>query len=355
MAMGPGGALRIGTHSGTFHADEALGCFLLRRTARFRDAGVTRSRDPEVHAKMDALVDVGAVYCHEKHRYDHHQRGFDETFGHGFGTKLSSAGLVYKHFGREIVSAETGLAMDHPDLNTLYLKMYKHFVEAVDAVDNGIDQYEIARGAKRDADGKEKCPDDGATLCRKYLSETSIGHRVAALNAQWNEDSGEESQNARFDQASELIGSEFLSKLKYYSSAWLPARSIVSGCLADRLGVDPSGQVIELPRYCPWQSHLVDLEEELAAEGQAARILYCVFQDDREKKWRITCVPEKLGQFGDRKSLPKAWRGLRDADLDKVAGIEGCTFVHSAGFTGGHNTREGILQMARKAVENKED
>jgi Uncharacterised protein family (UPF0160) len=61
------------------------------------------SRDPEVWKDMDVLIDVGGEYEPSRHRYDHHQRGFDEVFGHGFSTKLSSAGLVYKHFGREIV------------------------------------------------------------------------------------------------------------------------------------------------------------------------------------------------------------------------------------------------------------
>lgn len=37
-------------------------------------------------------------------RFDHHQRGFTEVFGHGYVTKLSSAGLVYKHYGRAIVA-----------------------------------------------------------------------------------------------------------------------------------------------------------------------------------------------------------------------------------------------------------
>jgi uncharacterized UPF0160 family protein len=41
-------------------------------------------------------LDVGGIYDAEKFRFDHHQRGFDGTFGHGFSTKLSSAGLVYK-------------------------------------------------------------------------------------------------------------------------------------------------------------------------------------------------------------------------------------------------------------------
>lgn len=45
---------------------------------------------------LDAVLDVGGVYDPSRYRYDHHQKGFDEVFGHGFSTKLSSAGLVYK-------------------------------------------------------------------------------------------------------------------------------------------------------------------------------------------------------------------------------------------------------------------
>lgn len=33
-----------------------------------------RSRDPAVLGTCDIVVDVGAVYDHEKKRYDHHQR-----------------------------------------------------------------------------------------------------------------------------------------------------------------------------------------------------------------------------------------------------------------------------------------
>jgi uncharacterized UPF0160 family protein len=106
----------IGTHNGTFHCDEALAVYLLRLTDAYRDAGhsflrttdvpwhraepcptdVKRTRDPHTLDTCDIVVDVGAVYDESKQRFDHHQRGFEEVFGHGFTTKLSSAGLVYK-------------------------------------------------------------------------------------------------------------------------------------------------------------------------------------------------------------------------------------------------------------------
>jgi hypothetical protein len=135
----------IGTHNGTFHCDEALAVFLLRQTATYRDAGLKRSRDPAVLDTCDIVVDVGAIYDEAKQRFDHHQRGFTEVFGHGFETKLSSAGLVYKsvlhiyqnpksiyhfllierHFGQEVIANKTQLPVTDPKVNVLWLKLYR--------------------------------------------------------------------------------------------------------------------------------------------------------------------------------------------------------------------------------------
>lgn len=132
-----------------FHLDEVLATVMLLKLPEYKDARILRSRDPEVLATCDVVVDVGAVYDAEKRRFDHHQKGFVHTFydegnpeeetAHGAGTtnghheqggqgnlrnkscgddlqetrkrkrprtpvtKLSSAGLIYKHFGRELL------------------------------------------------------------------------------------------------------------------------------------------------------------------------------------------------------------------------------------------------------------
>ncbi len=36
--------------------------------------------------------------------------------------------------------------------------------------------------------------------------------------------------------------------------------------------------------------------------------------------------------------------------MDAVSGIDGCVFVHAAGFIGGNKTYEGALAMAAKAL-----
>jgi uncharacterized UPF0160 family protein len=107
----------IGTPSGTFQADEAMGVWMLRQIPEYRNAKVVRSRDLEVLAKLDIVIDVGAVYDHAVLRYDHHQRGYDERFDEGKSgkeercTKLSASGLVYRHYGKDVLKAY------YPDLS----------------------------------------------------------------------------------------------------------------------------------------------------------------------------------------------------------------------------------------------
>lgn len=38
----------VGTHNGSFHCDEALGCFMIRLTDKFSNAEIVRTRDPQV-------------------------------------------------------------------------------------------------------------------------------------------------------------------------------------------------------------------------------------------------------------------------------------------------------------------
>ncbi|KAL3162614.1 hypothetical protein ABBQ38_008661 [Trebouxia sp. C0009 RCD-2024] len=321
--------VQIGTHNGTFHCDEALGCFMLQKTERFGDAEVVRTRDQDLLKDLDIVIDVGGVYDPKSERYDHHQRGFTEVFGHGFVTKLSSAGLVYKHFGKELVAAATGHPADSSTVETTWLAVYKYFMEAVDGIDNGINQYESNKPAR-------------------YVNNTNLSSRVANLNPPWNGDQSEQASNAQFQKAMQLTGLEFMEALEYYSKSWLPARALVQQAIEGRHGVDPSGSIIKLPMAgCPWKEHLAQLEEEQQL-GDA--IKFCLYEDTRAHAWRVQTVPVEPGSFQSRKPLPKAWMGVRDQELDSVSGIPGCIFVHASGFIGGNKTYEGTLEMARQGL-----
>lgn len=71
--------MKIGTHSGVFHCDDALACFMLKCLPRYKEAQIIRSRDESILKECDVVVDVGGVYDPVAQRFDHHQRGFVET------------------------------------------------------------------------------------------------------------------------------------------------------------------------------------------------------------------------------------------------------------------------------------
>ncbi|ORX37342.1 metal-dependent protein hydrolase [Kockovaella imperatae] len=322
----------IGTHSGTFHCDEALAVYMLRLTDEFRDADVVRTRDPAKLEPLDIVVDVGGVYDPSRHRYDHHQRGFTEVFGHGGfdKIKLSSAGLVYKHFGKQIIAQQLGgVEESDPTVELLWLRLYSGFIESVDAIDNGVN---IATGPTN------------------YSVNSDLSSRVKRINPNWNESTTDETYDNLFQKASAVTGDEFMSQLEYYIKAWLPARDIVREAMEKRLEIDPSGAVVRFDKAAPWKDHLFLLEPSLPSAP--SQILYVLYPESEapNSKWRIQCVPVNPDSFENRKSLPEAWRGVRDQDLSKVSGIDGCVFCHASGFTAGAETYEGVLEMAKKAI-----
>ncbi|WMV54333.1 hypothetical protein MTR67_047718 [Solanum verrucosum] len=321
---------RVGTHHGSFHCDEALGCFMIRLTNKYYNAQIVRTRDTQVLETLDAVLDVGGVYDPSRDRYDHHQKGFEEVFGHGFTTKLSSAGLVYKHFGKEIIAKELQVDEEHPDVHKLFLAVYKSFMEAIDAIDNGINQYDTDQPPR-------------------YVNNTHLSSRVGRFNLDWTEpDQSSERENEAFQRAMDLAGSEFLDSVRYYARSWLPARSIVLECVSARHKIDPSGEIVVWSTFCPWKLHLFELEGEMKMDPP---IKYVLYEDDRSKGWRVQAVAVAPDRFESRKALPSQWRGLRDDELSNETGIPGCVFVHMSGFIGGNQTYEGALAMAKAALK----
>ncbi|XP_077430517.1 MYG1 exonuclease isoform X2 [Vanacampus margaritifer] len=321
---------KIGTHNGTFHCDEVLACFFLRQLPEYKDAEIVRTRDPSRLAGCDIVVDVGGEFDPQRQRFDHHQRTFSETFNSlrpdkPWVTKLSSAGLIYLHFGRQLLAQLMQLKEDDKQLEILYDKLYENFVEEVDAVDNGISQCE---GEAR------------------YAISTTLSARVGHLNPRWNSKSQDTEEG--FKKALALVGDEFLDRLDFYKSSWLPARQVVAEAVNERYKVDPSGQVMEFSQGgCPWKEHLFALEKELQVETPIKYVLYC----DQNGQWRVQCVPAGLNTFQSRLPLLEEWRGIRDDELSKLSGIEGCVFVHASGFIGGNKTRGGALEMARRTLQ----
>lgn len=337
------GDVSIGTHNGHFHADEALAVYMLRLLPTYANSTLVRTRDPALLETCHTVVDVGGEYNPETNRYDHHQRTFDTTFD-GRPTKLSSAGLVYKHFGKSIISQTIKKSEDDEDVGLLWNKIYESLIEAVDANDNGISAYD-PDGIKA-AGLTKRFSDGGFTLA-------SI---VSSLNPNWNDPAPSDPKEAqaaedeKFLAASKVMGEHFSRNLEYYAKSWLPARDIVKEAYNKRSQYDPEGRILVLEgQSVPWKDHLYTLED---AEGTDKKVLYVLYAEKPVpgSKWRIQTVPVTKDSFQSRKPLPEAWRGVRDEALDGVTGIPGGVFVHAAGFIGGNKTFEGARDMAVKAL-----
>jgi uncharacterized UPF0160 family protein len=185
MAEGP---KRLAVHSGPFHADDALAIWLLRQLPEYRDAVIVRSRDAAVLAECDVVCDVGDLYDHAARRYDHHQSDYHFTFP-GSRIPCASCGLVYFHFGKQII--EPLLRAEFPgatfDIDDLWSRLYERFVKEIDATDNGVDP----------APGKAA-----------YSMTTTIGMRISDVGPGWR--SSDADLDEYFGRAVELIGKEFL-------------------------------------------------------------------------------------------------------------------------------------------------
>jgi len=323
----------IGTHNGSFHCDESLACSLLKILPRYQDASIVRTRDPAVLDTCTLVVDVGGVFDRETDRYDHHQKTFSDSVNSldatkKWVTKLSSAGLVYFYFGREIIAHLLEKDVTDPVVEKVFDKVYENFVEEIDAIDNGISTH----------DGEPR-----------YSINTNISARVAHLHPTWQDKNPD--YDAGFQKAIELTRTEFLDRVNYYGKVWWEARDIVAKVLQTRFEVHASGRVLDFSVVggVPWKEHLFELEVEEGLKDDS-NILYTIYTD-QNGLWRIQCVPVRARSFENRLSLPSQWRGVRDGELESISGVEGATFVHAGGFIGGAKTREGVMKMAEIALE----
>ena len=127
-------AQKIGTHDGAFHADEVLACTMLKMLPEFADAEIVRTRKPELLDECDIVVDVGGVFDHEKKRYDHHQKTFTDSVSSlipekKWTTKLSSAGLIYVHYGKDIIREILKEKSTDELVEKIFDKVYSNFIE----------------------------------------------------------------------------------------------------------------------------------------------------------------------------------------------------------------------------------
>ncbi|EUB59187.1 UPF0160 protein MYG1, mitochondrial [Echinococcus granulosus] len=331
---------KLGTHNGVFHCDEVLALAMLRQLPEYRNAVLVRSRDPARLQDCDVVFDVGGEFDPDRHRYDHHQTSFSKTIQDFHPTlkpavKLSSAGLIYAHFGKRVIASVLGEeSSDSNVVKAVFPFLYAIFISEIDGVDNGVPT---------------------APVPLTYSIHTDLSSRVDRLNPSWNK--SDEDETECFNRAYKLVESELLSTVRDLAETWYPARSIVEAALLSRHSIHPSGAILHLALACPWKSHIFELEKKILGITDAdndentdfkGRPVFVIVErkGSCETQFTLISIPCKPNlPFSNRVPLVAAWGGKRDEELSGLVGLPGCVFVHSNLFLGIHRTFDGALQM----------
>src|SRR5215217_3746644 len=290
--------MRVATHPGTFHADDVFAVAVLRLV--HGPVEVVRTRDEAVQDACDARIDVGGRHDPATGDFDHHQRGGAGERPNGI--RLASFGLVWRAYGAQLAGgAEAAAAID------------ERLVQGVDANDTG---QEIS-----------------APLVDEVRPMTVSGV-VAAMNPAWDEGLTPEEEDARFVQAVDLAAG-ILERELAGAAAFARARGLVR----DAIGRAGDPRVIELDRNMPWREAVIT---------GAPEALYVVYP--KADGWGMQAVPRELGAFANRRDLPAEWAGLSGEQLAAVTGVPDAIFCHSARFYVSARSREGIGELARRAL-----
>lgn len=254
----------------------------------------------------------------------------------GKNIKLSSCGLVYKYHGREIISnilTKEFHINDPKNIDYTYAKVYNEFIMAIDAGDNGINQYP-------------------AEIHPKYHINTHLFSRVIRLNPSWIDEQNEKSDeitSKSFLHGMNMAEEEFLWQVYSQCQIVYPALEFVSKAYEGRHSFHKSGQLLYLEKGCPWKEHLATCEDSNKEETKKPLLFVICGEKDGI---RIQGVPDRPGSFQCRMLLREKWRGLRESELEKASGIPGAIFVHSSGFMGICKTMEGVIKMAEETIAN---
>jgi len=285
--------ITIVTHNGNFHADDVFSIAALKHI--FPYFNLVRTRDLDVIASADIVIDVGGEYDPESGRFDHHQRGGAGQRDNGI--PYSSFGLIWQKYGVDICNGNQEVA------NSIDADL----VSTIDAIDCGHVEG-VAQGI-------------------------SLSHTISMFNPTWQEDSHFDSC---FDEAVNFA-SHVLTRFIATASGGINAKSIVAKAIEN--AQDP--RVIVLEKYTPWKRTVHALSTEA---------LYMVYPSS-SGQWRIQTVPVEPGSFEDRKPLPTPWAGLSDQALKDVTGIKDAMFCHNGLFIAGAESFESTMKMASIALQ----
>lgn len=282
-------AIQVGTHSGTFHADDVLAFALVRKFVD-SEATVVRTRCKETLAKTDIVIDVGGVYDVDTLRFDHHQQAY--------AGPLSSAGMVLQWLSdSDRISTE------------LYQWLAENMVNYVDAVDTGKQAPEIGRPC----------------FCRLVAAMTDRAVDATDMDHWYLQSAG--------------IAASFLDALCAGFDKAQESKRVVLKAMQE--SVDDGRSFIEFDGYCSWKTVY------FANGGEQHPTAFVLFPSE-DTTWKLVAIPPRFGEFGQKRSLPESWAGKMGDELSEATGVAGSVFCHKNRFIAVFATRDAVIEAMRR-------
>lgn len=288
-------AKSIGTHNGRFHADEVTACALLVMYDLADRNQIIRTRDPELLACCEYVLDVGGVYAPESKLFDHHQASYKG--------ELASAGMILKFL------LDTHV-IDQKEFNLFH-----------DSFLWGVDQHDLGLLEPQ----KGVC--SFSILISSFLPITY--------------DASSEEEDQTFFQALDFVIA-YLKRLKARYSYNLSCKQLVKAAM------ETKNNYLVLEQAVPW------IESFFEMGGQEHPALFLLMPAGEH--WKLRAIPPTLEQrMGVRKALPKKWAGLLDEDLKKESQIPGAIFCHKGGFISMWETFDDAKQALEQVLKQGDE
>lgn len=288
--------ITIATHDGKFHTDDVFAVATLSLVLKDREIEIVRTRDQALLKRADIVVDVGEEYDPARGRFDHHQKGYAGNRSNNI--LYASFGLVWKEYGIQLAGSEE---------NAQWID--EHLVQDIDAHDNG----------------------------QVESDKTSSGYSIGAIITSFRPALHE---NKPLDEGfldALNIAVQILERLILHTKGYAESKQLITD--AYNRAIDK--RVVEL------QEELPGWKEILSAFPEPCFVTY----KRNDGQWSAKCVPTEAQAFTSRRAFPEAWAGLRGEALQTISGEHSAVFCHNSRFIVVAQTREGILRLVEKALE----
>lgn len=287
------------THNGTMHADEVFATAFL--SLYFKNFKVARvSEVPKDISTNTIIYDIG------KGKFDHHQK---DARIRDNGIKYSSFGLLFEEYGLSYLKK-----LKLKNTKAIYNYFVKDFIEAIDAIDNGI------------------FPEIKADYKVKTLSDV-----IKLFNPSYLSNDNEDEQFIKAVTLAESILTEELKNVIGKVNASFKVKTILN---------KTKGPILILDEYLPY-------EETILTSLSGKKIKFVIYPSNRGG-YGIKTIPISTTDKTSRVYFPKTWGGLTNNDLEEVTGIKGSLFCHTNRFLMTASSLDTAKKLAEIAIELNE-